>query len=72
MEMPTSRALSFNEPTFAEFLIAISKSSRDAAVALDRTDKTIEIKLDYRLPAAEWLSAMPSETALDAPRPSPP
>ncbi|MDB5411327.1 MAG: uncharacterized protein JWL84_6239 [Rhodospirillales bacterium] len=49
-------------------------SFKDAAVTLDQADRTIEINLDYRIPAAQWLSASPdgdSSAGPDAARPTP-
>ena len=36
-------------------------SFKDAAVTLHQTDKTIEIRLNYPIPASEWLRTLPSE-----------
>jgi uncharacterized protein (DUF2141 family) len=42
-------------------------SFKDAAVTLDQADETVEIRLNYRVPAAEWLRTSPGEGSSDAP-----
>jgi uncharacterized protein (DUF2141 family) len=42
-------------------------SFKDAAVTLDQADKTVEIRLNYRVPASEWLSRSPGEGSSAAP-----
>ena len=44
-----------------------SPSFKDAAVTLDQADKTVEIRLNYRVAASEWLKTSPSEGSSAAP-----
>jgi uncharacterized protein (DUF2141 family) len=46
-------------------------SFKDAAVTLDQADKTIEIRVNYRIPAAEWLRTAPGEDAVEGSSASP-
>ena len=46
-------------------------SFKDAAVMLDQADKTIEIRVNYRIPAADWLRTAPGEDAVEGSSASP-